>query len=111
MRHIIAIAVVFAIGFVAHPQADAAEPVSSRAYAVTEELPAALAALNPQPSDFTTRSEAEEVRGEWLLNLRLALGHIHFHGHDKFELSVHTIGVGHTSHYGKPVKIWLQIGY
>ena len=109
MRQLIIIAIATFVLCVATTNSAQAERTrGNRKHAATSELPSALAALNLDETRILTESQAENVRGQWLLNLRLPLGAIYFQSHGRFDLQVLTIG--HGVNPGKPIRIWLQIG-
>ncbi len=71
-------------------------------------LPAALRSAGIAPSQILDDSQAEEVRGEWVLDFRLGLGHLLFQGTGRTAVEIHTLSAG--AWYGKPTAVTLRIG-
>lgn len=72
------------------------------------ELPLALAALQPSPDEILTDAQAAEVRGQWLLNVNLPLVAAVVQGRGDFELTLMTLSGG--AYAGNPVIVRIRIG-
>lgn len=71
-------------------------------------LPLALRAAGVEQSQILDERQAEAVRGEWILDLRLGLGQLYFQGAGRTTVEVHTLSAG--AWYGKPTTVQLTIG-
>jgi hypothetical protein len=71
-------------------------------------LPLALRSAGVQQSQILDEQQADAVRGEWILDLRLGLGQLYFQGAGRTTVEVHTLSAG--AWYGKPTSVYLTIG-
>ena len=92
--------------FVASPAQAADAPRQS--LAATDELPAALRAVDVRPSEILTRPEAAQVRGEWILTLNLPYFATQLQGNQPFTLQLWTVGAGIAP--GTPVYVRITVG-
>jgi hypothetical protein len=84
------------------------EDFAPRRLAATDQLPPALAALNPSAAEFVTEQEAEDVRGEWIINFNFPLLATQIEGWGRFEINMITLSGG--KYAGQPVFVRLTIG-
>lgn len=89
-------------------QTSLGEDVASRRLAATDQLPPALAALQPAAAEIMTEQEAQDVRGEWIVNFNFPLFATKIEGWGRFDMSLITLSGG--AHAGKPVYVRLTIG-
>ena len=77
--------------------------------AATSQLPPALLALGADASDVVSNTEADAIRGQWVLTLNLPLFATAIEGTGKLDLNVVTLSGGRNA--GSPIWIGLRIGH
>jgi hypothetical protein len=84
------------------------EDLAPRRLAATDQLPPALLALDPGSAQIMTAAEAEDVRGQWIVNFNFPLFATQIEGWGRFDISMITLSGG--THAGKPIFVRLTIG-
>ncbi|MCA9142393.1 MAG: hypothetical protein H6821_16980 [Planctomycetaceae bacterium] len=85
-----------------------AADLAPRANGQVSSLPLALHAAGIDRSQILDEKQADAVRGEWILDLRLGLGQLYFQGAGRTTVEVHTLSAG--AWHGKPTSVQLTIG-
>jgi hypothetical protein len=86
------------------------EPAARDRLAATAELPSALLALDPSPDQIVTEQEAEDVRGQWVVNFNFPLLATKIEGWGRFEMAFLTLTGPQSKTPDSPVFVRLTIG-
>jgi hypothetical protein len=78
--------------------------------AATSQLPPALLALEPSADQIVTEQEAEDVRGQWVINFDFPLLATQIEGWGRFEMAFLTLTGPESKKPGSPVFVRLTIG-
>jgi hypothetical protein len=78
--------------------------------AATSQLPPALVALNPSTDQIVTAREAEDIRGQWVINFDFPLLATQIEGWGRFEMAFLTLTGPASKNPGSPVFVRLTMG-